>query len=44
LTTLLRRYAPAPSLTAPVPENLVDEDSAGPGRHQDAGSRLKGDD
>lgn len=47
LTTLLRRYAPAPSLPAPVQENFVEDEppSSHPGgRHQDAGSRLKGDD
>ena len=46
LTALLRRYAPAPNLPAPE-ENFVEDEppSSHPGgRHQDAGSRLKGDD
>jgi diadenylate cyclase len=47
LTTLLRRYAPAPSLPSPVEENYVDDEppsSHSGGRHHDAGTRLKGDD
>jgi diadenylate cyclase len=47
LTTLLRRYAPAPSLPAPVQETFVEDEPPGShpgGRHQDAASRLKGDD
>lgn len=47
LTALLRRYAPAPSLPTPLEENFVEDEppSSHPGgRHQDAGSRLKGDD
>jgi diadenylate cyclase len=46
LTTLLRRYAPAPSLPSPVEENFVDDEpsSHSGGRHHDAGTRLKGDD
>jgi diadenylate cyclase len=44
LAALLRRYAPAPSLTGPVQENFADDDPPHPDRHQDAGSRLQGDD
>jgi diadenylate cyclase len=47
LTTLLRRYAPAPTLPTPVEENFVDDEPPGSqpgGRHLDAGSHLKGDD
>ena len=47
LTMLLRRYAPAPSLPSPVEENFAEDEpsSSHPeGRHQDARSRLKGDD
>ncbi|HVM92873.1 MAG TPA: diadenylate cyclase CdaA [Terriglobales bacterium] len=44
LTTLLRRYAPAPSLTAPVAEHFVEDEPPASGHHQDAGTRLKGDD
>ncbi|MFY9673099.1 MAG: diadenylate cyclase CdaA [Terriglobales bacterium] len=41
LTMLLRRYAPAPSLSTPVSDSFVEDEPSG---HQDAGSRLKGDD
>jgi len=47
LTTLLRRYAPAPSLPSPLEENFVEDEppsSHSAGRAHDAGSRLKGDD
>ena len=46
LTSLLRRYAPTPSLPSPMGETFGDDEpSSHPeGRHQDAGSRLKGDD
>ena len=47
LTTLLRRYAPAPSLPSPLEKNFAEDelpDSHPAGRHHDQGSRLKGDD